>query len=154
MLTFCKIFTTIFSYFLFVMRMSNPDKPDNEDDKAIHLPEQRQVSGRHIEIVEEESVIPVSSIHNLTLADAKLQAHQADILAASARDGILQALKDIGLLRDEQVEINSDTGDCLIKANNGERMSLGEYMRFVREERIEEEARKYRERKENSQDTD
>ncbi|MBU1017655.1 hypothetical protein KKA33_01350 [Patescibacteria group bacterium] len=137
--------------------MSNTDKPGNEDDKIIHLPDRqpsvsRKISDRHIEIIEEESVIPVDSVDYLVLADAKLQAHQGEILIVDTRDVVLQTLREAGHLRDEQIEIDPETGDYFIRADDGQLMEWKEYASYVVRKRLQEEADKRR--KGSSQEAD
>ncbi|MBN2096682.1 hypothetical protein JW752_04810 [Candidatus Peregrinibacteria bacterium] len=129
--------------------MAVHDKKQGQTDGVIPFPDDRRSAPRQclgrpaIEIVEEESVIPVDS---LSLADARLQLHQGEILITTIRDDALEVLKEAGHLRDEQVEIDPETGDCFILADDGERMELAKYIKYVGQKRLEEETDKHRKR--------
>ena len=125
------------------------DHAENGDaDKVIYLSDGRHSGSQQgarkpaIEIIEEESVIPVD---HLFLADAKLKAHQGEILIADTRDVVLQAIREAGHLRDEQIEIDPETGEYFIRADDGQLMKWKDYASYVVRKRLQEETDRHQE---------
>ncbi len=128
--------------------MADQEKPGDKGE-VIYLPDNRcplsdQDSDRPFtKISEADSVVPTDDFF---LAKAERHLREADLIIRDIHNRTLDIVKEIGKeighLEEDQIEFESETGHYFIKADNGKRMTLREYLKYIVEEHIDEEIAK------------